>query len=159
MTAWLRRAGRGRSHDGGVVVWSVAEGRRGRRWRWTVSRGGWLERSALAEVDDRGLFGRLELVTAAGQLTFHPDGDSRFAHGNVVTPAGVRHLSVPWSAEWGIALEGDPFGSALLGGAGATLVIDAALSIRPSEARTELRPVDDRGIPILDDAVDWALEE
>ena len=33
MTAHLRVGGRGQGTDGAAVIWSVAEGNRGRRWR------------------------------------------------------------------------------------------------------------------------------
>jgi len=117
MTEWLRRAGRGRLRDGSVVTWTVAEGNRGRRWRWTLSQDDRLAVVGLIELAPDGLFGRLELALANALVTFHPDDDRRAAHGNVVTNGGVRPIAVPWAAGWGIGIEGDAFGSAV-GGAG-----------------------------------------
>jgi len=48
-------------------------------------------------VGRNGRPGRLEITTAAGQLTLHPDLDETSAHGNVVTTDGVRHLALEWS--------------------------------------------------------------
>ena len=46
-------------------------------------------------------------------LTLHPDGSRRSLHGNVVTPDGVRHLSLPWSAEHGLEIDGRPLATAV----------------------------------------------
>jgi hypothetical protein len=62
----VRRAGTGRFVDGSDVVWSVAEGQKGRRWREVRSRDGIVLSSLLLETfPDRG-FAHLELSTAAG---------------------------------------------------------------------------------------------
>jgi hypothetical protein len=161
MTAWLRRAGRGRLQDGADVTWSVAEGSRGRRWRWTVAADGALRSSALAELDDRGLFARLELVTAVGMLTFHPEPDGGSAHGNVVSADGVRPIAAPWQGGWGIELAGDAFGSALLAGQETMLAIasDLALGRTGDEPAQSPLEIDERGVPVLDAAEEWDLEE
>ncbi len=161
MNGRLRRAGRGRLTDGTTVAWTVAEGSRGRRWRWTLASNGSLAEVALAELDDRGLFARLELTTPAGLLTFHPEPDGASAHGNIVGPDGVRPVAMPWAWEWGIELEGDPFGSAVLAGRETMLAVAADLTLRqtgdqPSAAALAL---DERGIPVLDGAQEWPLED
>jgi hypothetical protein len=161
MSGRLRRAGRGRLADGRTVAWTAAEGNRGRRWRWTLQRGGTLEVVALAELDDRGLFARLELTTAAGLLTFHPEPDGASAHGNVVAEDGVRPIAMPWEWAWGIELEGDPFGSAVLAGREPMLAVAADLTLRQTGSEPALAPLDldDRGVPVLDDAQEWPLED
>ena len=161
MNGALRRAGRGHLPDGNTVAWTVAEGTRGRRWRWSVLDDVGLLLVALAELDDRGLFARLELTTAAGLLTFHPEPDGASAHGNVTGPDGVRPIAVPWAAGWGIELDGDPFGSAVLAGREPMLVVAADLSLRQTsdEPGTPPLSVDDRGIPTLLHAREWPLEE
>ena len=124
MTAYLRRAGAGLLPDGSQLVWSVADGRRGRRWRAVASSNGTITHALLLEVDRAGRPSRLELTTAAGMLTLHPDEANRTLHGNVVTPSGMRHLSVPWSDEHGLEVEGRPIATAVTAHrlAGATAV-------------------------------------
>jgi hypothetical protein len=90
------------------TTWSVAEGRRGRRWR-TVTRdgdGGW--RSMLLEVDPAGRPGRLELVTPTGLLTAHPEPEQTTLHGNVVTADAVRPIAVPWRDGDVLIVAGEP---------------------------------------------------
>lgn len=158
--AWLRRAGTGRLDGGGVVVWSVAEGRRGRRWRWTVVDDGIVRHAGLVEQDERGRLGRLELATADGMLTLHPSDDRREIHGNVVAPSGVRGLAFPADGPTELAIEGDAFGTALLGaGEGMCLRIRDGLLVAATRERPPRLQLDDRGIPILVDAAEWSLEE
>ena len=161
MSGALRRAGRGRLPDGPTVAWTVAEGTRGRRWRWSLVDEGGLVSVALAELDDRGLFARLELTTRAGLLTFHPEPDGASAHGNVTGPDGVRPIAMPWAAGWGIELKGDPFGSAVLAGREPMLAVGRDLSLRQTadEPSTPPLDLDARGIPTLPDAREWPLEE
>jgi hypothetical protein len=113
MSAYLRRAGAGLLPDGSQLVWSVADGRRGRRWRAMASSNGAITHALLLEVDTEGRPSRLELTTPAGMLTLHPDQAGRVLHGNVVTSAGVRHLSLPWSDAHGLEVEGRPIASAV----------------------------------------------
>jgi hypothetical protein len=113
MSAYLRRAGSGWLPDGSQLVWSVADGRRGRRWRAVSSSHREISHALLLEVDPVGRPSRLELTTPAGMLTLHPDVGRRVLHGNAVTPSGVRHLSLPWSDEHGIEVEGRPIASAV----------------------------------------------
>src|SRR5207245_3268482 len=84
---FLRQAGRIEQSDGSVLIWSIAEGRRGRRWRGSLLRGVSLIHSLLLEVTLVGRPSRLELATATGILTLHPEPDERSIHGNVVNAA------------------------------------------------------------------------
>ena len=85
-TGWLRRAGRLLLGGGETVLWSVAEGRRGRRWRSARrDADGNLVSDLLLELDPVGRWTRLELATTAGILTLHPEPDDTAVHGNVVT--------------------------------------------------------------------------
>jgi len=91
MTDLVRRAGAGRAVDGTDVVWSVAEGRKGRRWREVRSRDGVVVSSLLLESFTDRRFAHLELSTAAGLLTLHPESDGTL-HGNAVLTDGVHHI-------------------------------------------------------------------
>jgi hypothetical protein len=113
MSRFLRLAGTGTLRDGSRLVWSVADGRRGRRWRAVASLDGVISHALLLEVDVEGRPGRLELTTAAGMLTLHPDDSGEWLHGNVVTPDGVRHLRLPWSSEHVLEIHGRPIASAV----------------------------------------------
>ncbi|MGK2851701.1 MAG: hypothetical protein ACSLFN_12420 [Candidatus Limnocylindrales bacterium] len=159
--SYLRRAGRGRLLDGRLVTWSVAEGGRGRRWRWTVATGeGTLEHAGLIELDTLGRFVRLEFETAAGMLTFHPAGDGASAHGNVVRADRVEPISTAWIPGSGLQIVGDAFANTFLSPARAVLAIGSDLTIGSagSRAANDALAVDDRGVPRLLDAAEWALE-
>ena len=163
MTDWLRRAGRGRLGSASVVAWSVAEGNRGRRWRWALTEASGLVVAGLAERLPSGQFGRLELTVAGGLLTFHPDSIGSSAHGNVVAADGVWPIAVDWSGEWAVGINGDPFGSAVCGWSGVGFVVDYLDGIvwREPGSHDDVPALacDARGIPILDDAREWPLEE
>jgi hypothetical protein len=160
VSAWLRRAGSGRQADDSVVTWSLAEGERGRRWRWTVSDDGRLRHTALAEIDPAGRFARLELATSTGLLTLHPEPDRRSIHGNVVTTDGVRPLAFDWSVTAALAIAGDSFGSAILlaGASAPSFVIRPRLGVVSGGSGPALER-DDRGVPILSAAAEWPLDE
>jgi hypothetical protein len=113
MSESLRRAGAGLLPDGSTLVWSVADGRRGRRWRAVASLDGVISHALLLEVDTDGRPSRLELTTPAGLLTLHPEEGGGALHGNVVAAAGVRHLRLPWSTEHGLEIDGRPIASAV----------------------------------------------
>ena len=113
VTGYLLRAGAGTLADGAHLVWSVADGRRGRRWRAVATLDGVITHALLLEVDVTGRPSRLELSTTAGMLTLHPEEGSGGLHGNVVTGSGVRHLALPWSAEHGLEVEGRPIAAAV----------------------------------------------
>lgn len=113
MTVHLRRAGAGTLADGARLVWSVADGHRGRRWRAVASVDGMITHALLLEVDLAGRPSRVELTTPAGLLTLHPEEGSGRLHGNVVAGSGVRHLALPWSEEHGLEIDGRPIAAAV----------------------------------------------
>ena len=62
-----RRAGFGRLADGRTVTWSLADGRRGRRWRTTTTDPiGGLESALLLELAPDGRLSKIELTMAEG---------------------------------------------------------------------------------------------
>jgi hypothetical protein len=186
--ASIRRGGQARLPGGASLTWSQAEGARGTRWREASVVGDGLVRSLLLEVTSGGRPNRLELTTAAGLLTLHPERDESAMHGNVVTPSGVRHLSFPWSPDHELLVLASPASAALTLGRMASHVavgsaidcevlrIDDALDPQPARWRLtrtgerdwnlaaidgeERRTVtlDSTGRPVLPEAVDWPLE-
>jgi hypothetical protein len=156
---FLRRAGTGTLADGAVVTWSVAEGTRGRRWRWTLASGPGLQHAGLIELDAEGRFARLELETGEGMLTLHPAADRRSIHGNVVRAGGVDPLELPWSDDDRIWIVGDPFGSAVAGWRGRGWLVGMDLSIQRADGgNSAALDLDGRGIPLVTGAREWALE-
>lgn len=184
MSTWLRRAGRGLDRAGFEIVWSVAEGRRGRRWRETRSLDGRLVSSLLLETDPDGRFAHAELGTGRGLLTLHPEGDGTL-HGNTVSADGVAHVAgLAWPPAAILLVEGSPIAAAAAarsvgegigaGEAGAwpAGTADLALTVRVADvpverlARSRWRlgnddpiDVDDDGLPRLADSSAWPLEE
>jgi hypothetical protein len=112
MSEFLRRGGRATRVDGTELAWSVADGRRGRRWRAITTRDGAVIATLLLEVGADGRPARLELATAAGLLTLHPAGTASL-HGNAVTAGGVRHFTFDWSDDHALAIDGMPIGEAV----------------------------------------------
>ena len=157
--ARLRRAGSGTLPDGTLVTWSVAEGARGRRWRWALASGTKLVHVGLIELDAEGRFLRLELETGAGMLTLHPDPDRRSVHGNIVRPDGVEPVALDRSDDDALAIHGDPFGSALLGARGRGWIVGPDLRLhRDDGAVVAALRLDERGVPGLDEPQEWPLE-
>jgi hypothetical protein len=182
MTDWLRRAGRGRRGDD-WVIWSVSEGSRGRRWREVVYSGDRVFSALLLETHPTGTFAHLELATASGLLTLHPEGDGTL-HGNVVASTGIEHvIGLAWSHANVILVSGspiseaaailrlagtmEPFGATSLTGLviPATLVLDlASVSVERISQRdwrfdhNDSMSVDGRGLPVLLESEDWPLE-
>jgi hypothetical protein len=175
---FLRRAGAGTAPDGAFVVWSVAEGRRGRRWRESVRTGEGIRSSLLLELDPDGRFSHLELSTAAGLLTLHPEGDGTL-HGNTVTAAGVHHVvGLAWDADGIVSVDGSSvapvaalqrgFGDAdgPDGRPGVHIGLDLALTPAswPRSARAGVvstrtgTPFMEAGLPDLADGESWPLE-
>ncbi len=113
MSANIRLAGRGSQADGTRLAWSVADGRRGRRWRTVAMRDGELRHALLLEIGPDGLLKRLELTTADGLLTLHPDSAELSLHGNAVTVTGVRHLAFGWSGDHALAIDAEPVADAV----------------------------------------------
>ena len=126
MTDPLRRAGRLPLEDGRMVTWSVAEGRRGRRWREVVRKrhDPGIRHSLLLEIDPEGRFAHLELSTNAGLLTLHPEGDGTL-HGNAIKAGGVVHVrGLSWDRD-GIVLVDGSLVSRLAAFPGLATVIEA----------------------------------
>jgi hypothetical protein len=102
----LRVGGRGQGADGASVIWSVAEGSRGRRWREVRNAGGGVASSLLLETDGDRRFSHLELSTPSGLLTLHPEDDGTL-HGHAVVSDGVEHVAgLAWDADGIVLLDG-----------------------------------------------------
>ena len=115
MTDPTRVAGSGELADGSIVTWTVAEGRRGRRWREVIARDGSTVHALLFETDAARRFSHLELARTDGLWTFHPEPDGSL-HGNQVSADGpIRHVQ-GWPFAMGDALliEGSPIAAAAL---------------------------------------------
>jgi hypothetical protein len=174
--------------DGGTIIWSVAEGRRGRRWRAVTTRDGATESDLLLETAADGRPTRLELATSSGLLTLHPENDGSALHGNTVTTAGVRHHTLPWSAGHVLLVErsqlveaaaavpltgrlgvgeGGWFGSIVVDGAlvprlGQVLIVRVGASTftlaMPSVDQERTITLDDAGLPTGGATTRWELE-
>lgn len=131
MTVPFRAGGRHRLPTGATIVWSVAEGARGRRWREAVSVDGALRRSVLLEAATDGRPTRLELTGAQGLLTVHPDPAARELHGNVVTAHGIRHLRLAWSADHALFVVGSPAAASIALGRLASVVAVGSMLLVP----------------------------
>jgi hypothetical protein len=180
----VRRAGSGRTATGDRAWWSVAEGRRGRRWREAIVGGDGLRHSLLFETAPDGAFSHLELSTPLGLVTLHPEGDGTL-HGNVIEAGGIRHIvGLPWEASGVVDVEGSP-----IAGAACARLLGRDLAAGESARRTVLRitsgllittgpgsveridaetwriaggapvRVDALGLPSLPDAETWPLEQ
>jgi hypothetical protein len=164
VTDWLRRAGRGELPDQDFVIWSVAEGTQGRRWRWVHQvHQAFPNHVGLLELLPDGRLGRLEISAYGGLLTFHPERDGLSAHGNIVTPDGVKPIETSWKPEWRVGIIGDPFGSAAAGWAGSGIVVAFQDWIvwREPGVHDDVAALarDERGIPLLEGSEEWPLEE
>jgi hypothetical protein len=180
--AWLRAAGRGSTPSGDSVIWSVAEGRRGRRWREVRLEGRSIGHSLLLEIGADGRFAHLELSTPSGLLTLHPEGDGTL-HGNAVVSDGVEHVvGLPWEPDGFVLLAGSvvcraaalpvlegrisAVGSAALHAASipATLWVEMGpIRVERVDRHTwrfghDVVMVDERGLPALDGGEIWPLE-
>jgi hypothetical protein len=181
-----RRAGTGRLAYGGDVTWTVADGSRGRRWRSMLVEDGHLVGVLLLESAPDGALRKLELASAAGLLTLHPERDT--LHGNVVRRSGVEHVTVPWRPDAILLVGPSPatagvaarqLASSVGVGEGRSIVgllvgIDLAMVpttfrvARVGERRWRfvaadtgaeaVAELDDDGIPILPHAESWPLE-
>jgi hypothetical protein len=188
MTDLLRRAGRARLPDGRHLLWTVAEGTRGRRWRATVDGPDGLGLALLLELDVTARLTRLELAASAGLLTLHPDAGGTRLHGNIATPDGMRHIDLVWADDRDIQVEDVPIALAVIAhryrervaiGERLTLgllSIGEGLEMHETEAilvrdgadrwslerggRTTRLQVDGRGIlAVGTDVAEWPLEE
>jgi len=170
----VRRAGVGRFVDGTDVVWSVAEGQKGRRWREVRSRDGVVLSSLLLETFPDRRFAHLELSTAAGLLTLHPEPDGTL-HGNAVTAAGVHHVAgLPWPAGSVVVVDGSAVAIAAATWLALTawgdrshavrmpiVTVSPALDVRggtiPGDGLSH-ESIDTDGLPILGAGAIWPLE-
>jgi hypothetical protein len=161
----VRRAGRARVGDR-EVTWTVAEGARGRRWREVVTADGAIAHSLLLETSPDGRFAHLELSTAAGLLTLHPEADGTL-HGNAVGIDGVAHVrGLPWPHGSVMLVEGSIVAAAAAAGAAtgagavrATLVRrDLSIVEEAVDALSLSGPLDADGLPELEGGTSWSLE-
>jgi hypothetical protein len=159
----LRRGGRLVDEHGAVITWSVAEGGRGRRWRWSATdpRGRFIAAHTL-ELDPEGRFAGLESAAGTGLLTLHRESDGSL-HGNRVTSRGIDHLVIPAPAPPLVILGSGPLGLGALAAAG-HLTADARidlveilddLGVRVAGCRVE-RP-DDRTWELRSDRAAWRV--
>lgn len=162
-----RLAGAGHGPDGALVAWSLAEGGRGRRWRSTRTFDGRLVSVLLLEVTPAGRPSRLELTTAAGLLTLHPNAAEDALHGNVVAPGGVRHLAFGWSADHALIVLDEPVAAAALGPDGVRisrtgrlvgLRVDPDLAIESVVLAVQAPLPESPSLPDLRDGAVWPLE-
>ena len=101
----LRVGGRGSTPGGRSVIWSVAEGSRGRRYREVRRAGEGIAHSLLLETDPSGRFTHLELSTPSGLLTLHPEPDATL-HGHAIVSDGIEHVTgLPWEPDGLVVLE------------------------------------------------------
>jgi hypothetical protein len=119
--------------------------------------------SLLLELDAEGRFSHLELSTAAGLLTLHPEGDGTL-HGNAVTSNGVEHIrGLPWAPRVHIALEGSSVCAAIAGSQGSAqldaLRIGLELSLSRGRVAGDPGKATPSGLPNLADGTTWPLEE
>ncbi len=137
----FRFGGTAHLSGGQRLVWSVAEGRRGRRWRWAIVDDGGLSHAVLLELDPTGRLSRLEVASASGLLTLHPEPDFGSLHGNLVTPNGIEHLAFRWSPTMGVDVV-DAFGPFVLAASlGASLGVGESLELETLGLDRFLRPV------------------
>ena len=189
MITMLRKAGTGRFGNGDRVVWTVAEGAKGRRWRWTHTNDVGIVAAGLLELDTNGRPAKLELAGPAGMLTLHPTTDERELHGNVAGAFGMRHIRMPWSPGHALIVEGEPLVAAamcqqLAGAIGPggeadipVVVVEPGYALRDCRSRVtrdgeqrwrmESSPhpkvrlaIDTHGLPVgLQDEAIWPLED
>lgn len=145
--ASVRRAGSGCIAGGRRLTWTVADGRRGRRWRAITTSGDRLLHVLLLEVASDGSLEKLEVASPGGLLTLHPEPGRSVLHGNVVRAEGIEHLALPWSAAHILMLGASPVTAAVAAanvagrlGVGERVSVPAievsdALQIRPATWR------------------------
>lgn len=174
MAELIRRAGTGRFVNLFDVVWSLAEGQKGRRWREVRLVNGGVVSSLLLETFPDGRFAHLEASTAAGLVTLHPEDDGTL-HGNTVTAAGIHHVvGVPWPAGSVVVLDGSPIAIAAAAwylreakpprdpsGRQPIVMIDPNLRVTaasiPPDGLAHDR-IDADGLPVLENGETWPLE-
>lgn len=123
------------------MVWSIADGQRGRRWRSVTMHGdGRMEAALLVETGPDGHLAKLELATGEGLLTLHPEGDPVRLHGNVVRATGIDHVSLPWSDAHALLVGASPVTAAIaVAGPAARIGVGEGASVPAIEAGIDLR--------------------
>ena len=120
--------------------------------------------SLLLELAPEGRFSHLELSTAAGLLTLHPEGDGTL-HGNAVTTRGIEHVrGLPWAPATVVLVEGSAVCEAIAASSRpvAAEVLRVGLDLALSRVRLapKARPsVSPDGLPWLDQSASWPLDE
>ena len=136
----LRLGGRVELPSGKSIVWSVADGRRGRRWREVATRHGAVAWALLFETESDGRMARLEMSSAAGLLTLHPVG-AGVLHGNVVTPTSIRHLSFPEAPGVSLFVVASPAAAAIaLGSLAGTVALGETVRVTVLRIDARLEP-------------------
>jgi len=149
--------------EGLTVTWSMAEGRRGSRWREVRVADAAVVSSLLLELDPDRRFAHLELATAAGLLTLHPEGDGTL-HGNAILADGVRHIvAVPWQADDLLLVAGSTIARAAAARRGAVtsgvlVALDLTLERRPIGLGDRVVELDTDGLPAFPDGQAWPLD-
>jgi len=187
MSGPVRRGGQLTEPDGRVVTWSMAEGSRGRRWRWSVvDRRGVLVSAHTVELDPDGRFASLESAAAGGLLTLHREADGNGSwslHGNRIAERGIDHLTVPAPAPEVVLVGSGAIAAAIasrglaedartadvveVGDDLGVRIAEASIR-RPGAGSVEIRTgvgvrrvsLDDDGLPARDDpsSTSWPLE-
>ncbi len=128
------------------MIWSVAEGSRGRRYREVRRAGEGIAHSLLLETDPAGRFSHLELSTPSGLLTLHPEGDGTL-HGHAIVSDGVEHVAgLAWEPD-GLVVIDDSVVCVLAASRLLRPTLEAASSIArhavwiPPTLWVEIRPV------------------
>jgi hypothetical protein len=155
-------AGTGSLPDGRRVTWTMAEGRRGRRWREVLVHGPHTIHALLLETDSERRFSHLEFARADGLWTFHPEGDGTLHGNHIGLGEGVRHVD-GWTfgPDDVLLIEGSPLSLAAIAWAHETAIEPGAAAeiagvvIRPDG---ELDRVAGIRIERLD-ARRWQMEE
>jgi hypothetical protein len=138
----VRVTGVGNAEGGRRLTWTAADGTRGRRWRGaTTGSDGHLVHGVLIETGPSGDLRRVEITTAAGLLTLHPDPDGAAIHGNCARDGGVDHVGLAWSGAHILMFGGSP--------------LTAAVAIRSLEGRLE--PGCGRSVPAIEVAPDLSV--
>ncbi len=137
----VRRGGTLALPGGRRMVWTVAQGAKGRRWRAATTHGdGRMEAALLVETAPGGRLAKLELATGEGLLTLHPDGDPLRLHGNVVRASGIEHIALPWSGGHLLMVDASPVTAAIaVAGAAAGIGVGEGTGMPAVEVGIDLR--------------------
>jgi hypothetical protein len=180
-----RMAGTGALPDGRRVTWTVAEGRRGRRWREVVVHGPHAIHALLLETDPERRFSHLELARADGLWTFHPEPDGTLHGNHVGLGEGIHHVDGwAFSPDDILLIEGSPLSRAAIAWARGTTMRASSVAevagviVRPDSELDQISAIrierlddgrwqvgegstfeiDQAGLPVLDHGVSEPLE-